>query len=139
MTPERWQLIKEIYPEALAIGDAERRRVYLDATCAQDSELRREIERLMASGQKADPFWSDGSLQGQMLGSYQIIEKLSHKPTGIVYKARDTRLERWVILKLLPSVLLSDTDSKARLLREALCMPSHGMCGRRDLGIEAFA
>src|SRR5215469_3155569 len=84
----------------------------------------RDVRRVdpMTPQEMADAFWSDGSLRGQTLGGYQFIEKISHKSTGILYKGSDVRLGRWVILKLLPSLLVGDAESKRRLLREAQCL-----------------
>jgi len=56
---------------------------------------------------------------GQTLGHYQIIEKLGQGGMGVVYKARDTHLDRFVAIKVLPAAKVSDPDRKRRFVQEA--------------------
>src|SRR5512136_3178167 len=56
---------------------------------------------------------------GQRLGPYVIIEKLGEGGMGEVYKARDTRLDRTVAIKVLPLQFSADPDRRARFEREA--------------------
>ena len=53
-----------------------------------------------------------GSLIGQQLGSYQILSLLGAGGMGVVYRARDTRLNRSVAIKVLPSDKVSDPERK---------------------------
>ena len=59
------------------------------------------------------------SLVGQQLGSYQILSLLGTGGMGVVYKARDTRLNRSVAIKVLPPDQVSDPERKRRFIQEA--------------------
>jgi len=62
------------------------------------------------------------SMVGQVLGHYRIGERLGAGGMGVVYRARDTRLERDVALKVLPAPTLADDATRGRFRKEALAL-----------------
>src|SRR5262249_3766609 len=58
-------------------------------------------------------------MTGGVLGHYEILDKLGEGGMGVVYKARDTRLNRFVAIKLLPADKVADEDRLRRFTQEA--------------------
>ncbi len=74
---------------------------------------------------------------GTALGPYQIVAPLGAGGMGEVYKARDTRLDRTVAIKVLPEHVAADPDLKQRFEREAKTISSLNhphICTLHDIG-----
>jgi serine/threonine protein kinase/Tol biopolymer transport system component/tetratricopeptide (TPR) repeat protein len=118
VTAERWKEIKEIFACALERQAAERAE-YLDAACAGDASLRREVESLLASHQQAGEFIETPALStdttlgasgeeddadiGRRIGAYRTVKEIGRGGMGSVYLAvrADDEFERRVAIKLI--------------------------------------
>ncbi len=117
---EHWQNAEKIFSSAKKIKSAAKRRAFLDKACGGDDSLRKNLESLLpfygADNHLLSPF---SSLVGKMLLHYQVIEEIGLGATARVYRARDTHLGRFVVLKVLPPALISDPESRRRFFQEA--------------------
>ena len=103
----------EVFEGARALPADMRPRV-LREKCGGDEALRQEVESLLAWGRRAESLLEtpvqvrvDDSIvirniEGQRIGPYQLASKIGAGGMGEVYKARDTRLDRTVAIKVLP-------------------------------------
>jgi serine/threonine protein kinase/Tfp pilus assembly protein PilF len=138
MTPERWQQVEEIFHAALSRVESER-MAFLVHTCAGDSALRLEVESLLAQQASTGGFLDGPAvaaaallvsdtgasmLTGRRLGAYQVHERIGAGGMGEVYRARDTKLDRDVAIKILPRLFRTDPDRLTRFEREARVLAS---------------
>ncbi len=128
MDEKNWQNVKEIFLAALE-KDAESRVKFLDEVCANDSDLRQEIESLLVSHEeiedfieepafKADEVFSNGSNSKEKhLGNYKIIKEIGTGGMGVVYLAvrEDEEFRQRVAIKLVKRGL--DTEDVLRRFR----------------------
>src|ERR1700680_4532739 len=142
MTPERWQQVKAMLAAALERAPDERND-YLNQVCVEES-LRSEVESLLTAHCEADSGFlglSDGEFDalpsGTRLGPYEILAPLGEGGMGKVYKARDTRLDRLVAIKLLQADIADRPELQERFEREARTIASLNhphICTLYDIG-----
>jgi tetratricopeptide (TPR) repeat protein len=128
VTPERWQAVKEVLASALERAPGER-RAYLDQACTEPA-LRREVESLIAAQEEGDSTFLERPIveshemlnNGMKLGPYEVLARIGMGGMGVVYRARDGRLERDVAIKVLPSAWLADEAAHKRFHKEALAL-----------------
>ena len=133
MTPARLQTIEEIFHAAL---DQEPDQVgeFLDTACEGDEVLRRKVEALLASHQRAGSFIETSAvgiatkiiengqadlLVGQTIGHYKISKRIGTGGMGEVYLATDITAGRKAALKLLPTRFTGDAERLKRFQQEA--------------------
>jgi serine/threonine protein kinase len=133
---ERWRVVESLFGAALQRAPAERER-YLREACANDQDLYREVESLLANSPADDPptAWAAAAAvhlitlptalePGRRVGPYEIVSLLAAGGMGEVYRARDPRLKRDVALKILPDSVAADRERIARFEREAELLAS---------------
>ena len=131
MTPERWQQVARIYQLAADQEPAARDGCLSDA-CAGDEALRRDVESLLREDDAsvviyqsvwtlAGRLFNEGfeRAPGSLLGAFRIEGALGAGGMGEVFSATDTRLNRRVAIKVLPSAVALDEQMRARFAREA--------------------
>ena len=151
---ENWQRIKAIVSEALELPEDER-AAFVEQTCADDRELRDEVESLLfyeaddgfleqpllvaATGDSPDDASQTFLEPGSRLGPYEIESLIGTGGMGQVYRARDSRLERVVAIKVLPGRFADDDARRQRFEREARVISrlNHPhICTLHDIGTE---
>jgi eukaryotic-like serine/threonine-protein kinase len=129
MASNSWSRIKEIVDEAIRRGPEERPG-YLDEACGGSDSIRREVESLLSSFEKADGFMAAPAFEavteqihtlndGMVIGHYEILRKLGEGGMGVVYLGRDTKLDRSVAIKVLNKRYERHEDNVRRFVREA--------------------
>src|SRR5438067_4106530 len=133
MTPARFNTVEEIFHAALE-QEPDQVNAFLDTACEGDAVLRREVEALVESDQRAAGFIEISSvglatkviqnqhadsLVGRTIGHCKISESIGTGGMGEVYLATDITAGRKAALKLLPLRFTGDAERLKRFQQEA--------------------
>jgi serine/threonine protein kinase/Tol biopolymer transport system component len=134
MTPERYLRINALADAALELPE-EKRSAFLEAECAGDPELRRQLEQLLGAHTSENTLMqaplleqlaqdivttpAGANLAGKQFHHYQILSRIGAGGIGEVWLAKDLRLGRQVALKVLSPISAADPEQIRRFEREA--------------------
>src|SRR5687768_13225692 len=132
MAADNWEQVKDILDGAIR-RKPEERAGFLYEACNGNETVRREVESLLSSFEKADGFMNKPAidfryaateefkvlLAGQAIGHYEIIRRLGEGGMGTVYLATDSKLDRLVAIKVLNKRYALQDDVIRRFVREA--------------------
>jgi tetratricopeptide (TPR) repeat protein/predicted Ser/Thr protein kinase len=150
MDSSRWKQIDDVLQSVLD-RPASERDSYLHRACAGDNALEREVRSLLMVDSQAAPFLENPAMElaaqalarherasvPQAIPHYRIVEKLGSGGMGVVYKAEDTRLLRFVALKFLSDDFVRDPQAVLRFTREARATSAlnhSNVCAIYDIG-----
>jgi serine/threonine protein kinase/TolB-like protein len=143
MDAERWRRVEDLFHQALAREEPER-RLFLDEQCRSDPALRDEVDRLLAADAQAPAriaatvgdamqLFRTSISPGMRIGPYEILAVQGEGGMGIVYRARrnDEVFQKEVAIKVVKRGLgTDDLDRRFRRERQILARLEHPFIAR---------
>jgi eukaryotic-like serine/threonine-protein kinase len=123
----------QVFEEALDLP-REERAAFLARACRNTPTVRQVVEALLEENDRLTGFLSDPPYKkadgatthllapGTRLGRYTIVNQLGAGGMGVVYRARDGKLEREVAIKMVSKGVLASDDARRHFRREALAV-----------------
>ncbi|HZL94980.1 MAG TPA: protein kinase, partial [Vicinamibacterales bacterium] len=148
-----WSRVQEVFAASLEVP-GEQRGAQVDKACHGDAALRAEVLALLAANDavgvidrpldsfvstflRADEAPTTEVTEPRTISHYELLERIPGGGMGVIYRARDTQLQRIVALKFLPSPLGADARAKSRFLleaRAAAALDHRNVCTIHEIG-----
>ena len=151
--PPDWSDVERIFSAALGLPP-DQRHTYVEGECRGDSRLLREVLGLLSASEadsvidrplhsvvapllEVDDVPTTEVAEPKVILHYELLALIPGGGMGVIYRARDTRLERIVALKCLPAALGADPRAKSRFLleaRAAAALDHRNVCAIHEIG-----